>query len=154
MCIMFVGNPVPRVGVLGIPDELQATPEVIATVQLPTPAPDVAPYIEKLRRSSSYGIDTQKPRERVRPTLVVPQFVLALAGVMEYGLTKNGRQPHDWQRLSHADVMERYRDALYLHVLQVLEDPYAIDKTSGKPVVLHVAANAMILWWHTVFTKP
>jgi hypothetical protein len=99
------------------------------------------------------SLDVQKPAlGKPRPTLVDPEFIEAMAKVMESGL-KHGRMPDDWKNLKSEDVLCLYPDAMFRHLLQVVRDPYSVDKESAELAVMSVAANAMILHWHITRSK-
>ena len=76
---------------------------------------------------------------KVRPCLVPPSLVLAVAEVREYGSHKYG-ETENW-RLVEAD---RYRNALYRHLLAYL-DGEQYDPESMLPHMWHIACNAAFL---------
>lgn len=79
---------------------------------------------------------------KIRPTLVPRQIIRAIAVVRMYGLAKypNGGEDN-WKRVEP----ERYRDALFRHMLAYLDDPKGVDKESGLPHLWHLACNAAFL---------
>lgn len=77
---------------------------------------------------------------KIRPTLVPPALVEAVAAVREYGCSKY-RDPDNWRRVEP----QRYRDALYRHWLAYLKNPEACDPESGLPHLWHLACNAAFL---------
>ena len=77
---------------------------------------------------------------KIRPTLVPPALIEAVAAVREYGCSKYG-DPDNWRRVEP----QRYRDALYRHWLAYLKNPEACDPESGLPHLWHLACNAAFL---------
>lgn len=80
--------------------------------------------------------DADKPRL----TLVPPEVVRCIAAVREYGVQKYG-SAENWRTVEK----ERYRDALYRHLLEYLEDPAGVDRESGLPTLWHIACNVAFL---------
>ena len=76
---------------------------------------------------------------KVRPTLVPPKAVMAMAEVREYGCRKYGCA-ESWKAVEP----ERYRDALYRHWLAYI-DGEKLDPESGLPHLWHLACNAAFL---------
>lgn len=77
---------------------------------------------------------------KIRPTLVPPALIEAVAAVRGYGCSKYG-DPDNWRRVEP----QRYRDALYRHWLAYLKNPEACDPESGLPHLWHLACNAAFL---------
>lgn len=77
---------------------------------------------------------------KIRPTLVPPALIEAVAAVREYGCNKY-HAPDNWRRVEP----QRYRDALYRHWLAYLKNPEACDPESGLPHLWHLACNAAFL---------
>lgn len=77
---------------------------------------------------------------KIRPTLVPPALIEAVAAVREYGCSKY-HDPDNWRRVEP----QRYRDALYRHWLAYLKNPEACDPESGLPHLWHLACNAAFL---------
>lgn len=80
--------------------------------------------------------DAGKPRL----TLVPRKIIWAIAKVREFG-TKKYKDPDNWKRVT----AERYRDALFRHLLAYLDDPNGKDPESGLPILWHVATNIAFL---------
>lgn len=76
---------------------------------------------------------------KYRPTLVPPSLVQAVAIVREYGTAKYG-DPENWRQVDP----QRYRDALYRHLLAYLQDE-KFDLESGLPHLWHMACNLAFL---------
>ena len=77
---------------------------------------------------------------KLRPTLVPTKAIWAIAAVREYGVKKYGG-PDGWRRVEP----QRYRDALYRHLLAYLENPHGVDEESQLPHLWHLLTNAAFL---------
>lgn len=73
-------------------------------------------------------------------TLVPRQIIRAIAAVRMYGNSKYG-DPDNWRTVE----VERYRDALFRHLLAYLDDPQGKDEESGLPHLWHIACNVAFL---------
>lgn len=80
--------------------------------------------------------DVGKPRLSIGPF----QYIEDVTRVREYGNAKYG-DPENWRTVE----VERYRDALYRHLLLYLKDPHGVDEESGLPHLWHVACNVAFL---------
>lgn len=80
--------------------------------------------------------DAGKPRL----TLVPRRIITAIARVRMYGNEKY-HDPENWRQVEP----ERYRDALFRHLLAYLDDPHGVDAESGLPHLWHLACNAAFL---------
>ena len=76
---------------------------------------------------------------KVRPTLVPPSLVLAVASIREYGCKKY-KDPDNWRKVEP----QRYKDALYRHFLAYLSGE-KFDNESGLPHLWHMACNIAFL---------
>ena len=83
--------------------------------------------------------EAKADRGKVRPTLVPPSLVLAVAAVREYGTMKY-HDPDNWKRVEP----QRYRDALYRHLLAYFSGEKN-DEESGLPHLHHAACNIAFL---------
>lgn len=80
--------------------------------------------------------DAGKPR-----LILVPRRIItAIARVRMYGNEKY-HDPENWRKVEP----ERYRDALFRHLLAYLDDPHGVDAESGLPHLWHLACNAAFL---------
>ena len=77
---------------------------------------------------------------KIRPTLVPTDAIRAIAKVREYGCQKY-TDPENWRRVE----VERYRDALYRHLLAYIDDPKSVDEESRLPHLWHLTTNAAFL---------
>ena len=77
---------------------------------------------------------------KIRPSLVPSSLVCAVAQVREFGTKKYG-DPDNWKLVEP----ERYRDAMYRHMLAYIDDPEGVDEESGLSHLWHLACNAAFL---------
>lgn len=80
--------------------------------------------------------DSGKPRL----SLVPCEVIRCIARIREYGTNKY-KDPDNWRRVE----VERYRDAMFRHLLAYIEKPNGIDEESGLPHLWHVACNVAFL---------
>ena len=79
---------------------------------------------------------------KLRLSLVPTEIIKAIAAIREYGVKKYPEGGRDnWKRVE----VERYRDALFRHLLAYLEDPDSLDEESGLPALWHLACNVAFL---------
>lgn len=79
---------------------------------------------------------------KLKLTLVPRKVIEAIARVRMYGNSKYPEGGIDnWKMVEP----ERYRDALFRHLLAYLDDPYSIDEESGLPHLWHIACNVAFL---------
>lgn len=77
---------------------------------------------------------------KIRPTLVPSSLIRAVATIREYGVQKYG-DPENWRSVEP----QRYRDAMYRHLLAYIDDPEGKDEESGLPHLWHLACNVAFL---------
>ena len=68
------------------------------------------------------------------------EIIKDIARVREYGLAKYG-DAESWKSVE----VERYRDALFRHLISYIENPTGVDNESGMPHLWHVACNVAFL---------
>lgn len=73
-------------------------------------------------------------------SLVPPKIIYAIAAIRRFGSEKYG-DPENWKQVEP----QRYRDAMYRHMLTYIEDPHGVDEESGLPHLWHLACNAAFL---------
>ena len=79
---------------------------------------------------------------KVDPTLVPVQAILDIAEVREYGNRKYPEGGRDnWRQVS----VERYRAALFRHLLAYLRNPKGKDEESGIEHYKHLICNAAFI---------
>jgi len=84
----------------------------------------------------SLKADAGKPQLTLVPTGVIR----AVAAVRAYGVSKYGSRD-SWCSVD----AQRYRDAMYRHMLAYIDDPNGVDQESGLPHLWHLAANVAFL---------
>lgn len=77
---------------------------------------------------------------KFRPTLVPTELIRAVAQIREFGCRKY-HDPNNWKKVEP----ERYRDALFRHLLAYLDNPRSLDPESGLPHLWHMACNVAFL---------
>lgn len=77
---------------------------------------------------------------KIRPTLVPPALIEAVAAVREYGCSKY-HDPDNWRRVEP----QRYWEATLRHALASWDNYEAIDDESGLPHIWHLACNVAFL---------
>lgn len=84
--------------------------------------------------------DVKADAGKIRPTLVPMEVIEDIAVVRGYGTMKY-KDPDNWKRVE----IERYRDALFRHLLAYLKDPKSKDEESGIEHYKHLACNAAFI---------
>lgn len=103
-------------------------------------------WFEPIPYAMSYVIDKQDCQSakadagKLRLTLVPTSAIRAIATIRMYGTGKYG-SPDNWKKVAK----ERYRDALFRHLLSYLDDPAGTDPESGLPHLWHLICNAAFL---------
>lgn len=77
---------------------------------------------------------------KARLSLVPSEIIRCIARVREYGVEKYS-DPENWRKVEP----ERYRDAMYRHLLAYIDDPQGVDEESGLPHLWHLATNVAFL---------
>lgn len=90
----------------------------------------------QMQNDQSIKADAGKPRL----SLVPPEIIKDIARVREYGLQKYG-ESESWRKVEP----ERYRNAMFRHLLAYIADPSSLDEESGLPHLWHLACNAAFL---------
>lgn len=78
--------------------------------------------------------------DKIDLTLVPRQIIWDMGEVRRYGVKKY-KDPENWRRVS----LERYRAALFRHLLAYLDDPKGKDEDSGIEHYKHVACNVAFI---------
>ena len=79
---------------------------------------------------------------KLRLSLVPTSLIRAVARIREYGCRKYSTGGTDNWRLVDK---QRYRDAMFRHMLAYLDDPHGVDEESGLPHLWHCACNIAFL---------
>lgn len=80
--------------------------------------------------------DAGKPQCRLVPS----EIVRCIARVRAFGLKKY-KDPENWKKVE----VERYRDAMYRHLLAYIDNPKGVDEESGLSHLWHLATNVAFL---------
>lgn len=73
-------------------------------------------------------------------TLVPTQIIRDIAECREYGVAKYGAR-ESWKDVE----IQRYRDAMFRHMLAYIDDPDGVDEESGISHLKHLACNVAFL---------
>lgn len=73
-------------------------------------------------------------------TLVPTEIINDIAYIRMYGVKKYGKK-ESWKDVE----IERYRDAMFRHMIAYLNDPQGNDEESGLPHLWHLACNVAFL---------
>lgn len=92
---------------------------------------------ENQERDQRAKADAGKPRL----TLVPTQILYDIAAVREFAVNTKYKDPDNWKQVE----IERFRDALFRHLLLYLNNPKGLDEESGLPHLSHVATNVAFL---------
>lgn len=84
--------------------------------------------------------EVKKDAGKLRLTLVPRQIIKDIAETREYGLKKY-TDPENWRKVE----LERYRDALFRHLIAYLDDPEGVDEESGIKHYKHIATNVAFI---------
>lgn len=84
--------------------------------------------------------DAKADAGKIMPTLVPSSLIRAVAAVRGFGVQKY-KDPENWRRVDP----QRYRDAMYRHLLAYMDDIDGVDEESGLPHPWHLACNAAFL---------
>ena len=79
---------------------------------------------------------------KLKLTLVPRKIIKAIAAVRMYGNAKYPEGgPDNWKGVE----TERYRDAMFRHMMEYLDDPAGVDPESELPHLWHLACNVAFL---------
>lgn len=84
--------------------------------------------------------EAKADRGKAQLTLVPRKIIFDIARIREYG-TKKYHDPDNWKQVEP----ERYRNAMFRHMLAYLDDPQGVDEESGMPHLWHLACNVAFL---------
>ena len=98
----------------------------------------------KVNRKPDTKADDQQAKAdagKPRLTLVPPRIIWDIAEVREYGTAQYGGDPENWRKVS----AQRYRDAMFRHMMAYLAAPQGKDPESGLKHLWHLACNVAFL---------
>ena len=79
---------------------------------------------------------------KLQLTLVPRQIIRDIAEVRMYGNQKYPEGgPDNWKQVEP----QRYRDAMFRHMMEYLDDPDGVDAESGLPHLWHLACNVIFV---------
>ena len=94
----------------------------------------------RLESSSTPNQELKRDAGKPQLTLVPTQIITDIARVREFGVAKYHKRD-SWKDVE----IQRYRDALFRHLLLYINDPKGVDEESGLPHLSHVACNVAFL---------
>ena len=101
----------------------------------------IIPLAEGVKLAKAVGDQTAKADAgKIRPTLVPTEAIEDIAIVRGYGNRKYGSSDN-WKTVE----VERYRDALFRHLLAYIKDPKSKDEESGLYHYQHLICNAAFI---------
>lgn len=77
---------------------------------------------------------------KLQLSLVPSELIRAVARVRMFGTKKYG-DPENWREVEP----QRFRNAMFRHMLAYMDDPHGVDNESGLPHLEHLACNAAFL---------
>ena len=89
-----------------------------------------------MNKSQKAKADAGKPQL----TLVPREIIWDIAKVREYGCNKY-HDPDNWKLVEK----ERYRNAMFRHMMAYLDNPHGMDEESKLPHLWHLATNIAFL---------
>lgn len=79
---------------------------------------------------------------KLQLTLVPREIIRAVARIRMYGNAKYPEGgPDNWKQVEP----QRYRNAMFRHMMEYLDDPDGVDEESGLPHLWHLACNVAFL---------
>lgn len=83
----------------------------------------------------------KKDEGKLQLTLVPTEIIRAIARIRMYAVENKYKDPDNWKQVEP----QRYRDAMFRHMLAYLDDPDGVDEESGLPHLWHLACNCAFL---------
>ena len=87
-----------------------------------------------------YNQEAKADAGKLQLSLVPTQIIRDIAEVRMYGNAKY-HDPDNWKQVEP----QRYRDALFRHLLAYIDDPNSVDEESGIKHLKHLACNVAFL---------
>jgi len=85
---------------------------------------------------------------KVRLDLILPEFIMAVGEVLTGGAIKYS--DYGWKTVPNAEA--EYTGAIFRHLMKVMMGETK-DADSGESHYAHIAADAMVLFWHELQKK-
>lgn len=97
---------------------------------------------EKRKEANMDKPDQQAKADQGKPhpSYCPVELIKGVVAVREHGTAKYG-DPENWRKVS----ADRYHEAILRHVLEIWEDPFAVDPDSGLYHLQHIATNISFL---------
>lgn len=84
----------------------------------------------------------KKDAGKPKLTLVPTEIIYDIAAIREYG---NNKYPEGGKNNWMTVEPQRYRDAMFRHMLAYIKNPASLDEESGLPHLWHLACNVAFL---------
>ena len=98
-------------------------------------------YVFAFGAGGSGGNQQAKANQgKPHPSYCPVELIKGVVAVREHGTAKYG-DPENWRKVEP----ERYHEAILRHVLEIWEDPFAVDPDSGLYHLQHIATNIAFL---------
>ena len=94
------------------------------------------PYTELSNINSEDDQQAKADAGKPHPSYCPVALIEGVIAVREHGTAKYG-DPENWRKVEP----ERYHEAILRHVLEIWEDPFAVDPDSGLYHLQHIATN-------------
>ena len=98
------------------------------------------PYTELSNINSEDNQQAKADAGKSHPSYCPVALIKGVIAVREHGTAKYG-DPENWRKVEP----ERYHEAILRHVLEIWEDPFAVDPDSGLYHLQHIATNISFL---------
>lgn len=85
--------------------------------------------------------EVKKDSGKPRLTLVPTQILIDIARVREFAVDNKYKDKDSWRQVEP----QRYRDALFRHLIAYINNPDGVDEESGLPHLWHIATNVAFL---------
>lgn len=95
------------------------------------------------KKEANMDKPNQQPKAdqgKPHPSYCPVELIKGVVAVREHGTAKYG-DPENWRKVS----ADRYHEAILRHVLEIWEDPFAVDPDSGLYHLQHIATNISFL---------
>lgn len=109
--------------------------------------PTIEEAIDKYLEIKQEEANMDKPDQQAKadqgkphPSYCPVELIKGVVAVREHGTAKYG-DPENWRKVS----ADRYHEAILRHVLEIWEDPFAVDPDSGLYHLQHIATNISFL---------
>lgn len=95
---------------------------------------------KEAQHGQTVGSVSQGRRTKDHPSYCPVALIEGVIAVREHDTAKYG-DPENWRKVEP----ERYHEAILRHVLEIWEDPFAVDPDSGLYHLQHIATNIAFL---------